>query len=123
MPQQSQGRHDSYHGEGAMVLVDGKLVSTSEASKILSVSPTTLRKWADQGIIPSYRIGERRDRRFAIQDLVALLSGSNRRKEESGVRTESVLLPRVIELAWLAAAAEVLSQGFLVASGRRNAGG
>ena len=106
-----------------MVLVDGKLVSIGEASKILSVSRNTLRKWADRGIIRSYRIGKRRDRRFAIQDLVALLNGSNPHNEESGLRTGPVLFPRVIELAWLAAAAEVSSQGVLVASGRRNVGG
>jgi excisionase family DNA binding protein len=40
-----------------------------QASQILNVHPNTLRKWSDQGMIPHFRIGHRRDRRFALDDL------------------------------------------------------
>ncbi len=50
-----------------------KLVTVREASQILHVHPNTLRKWSDQGLIPSCRIGQRRDRRFAVEDLLAFL--------------------------------------------------
>ena len=50
-----------------------ELVPVGEASKILHVHPNTLRKWSDSGLIPTYRIGQRRDRRFAVDDLVAFL--------------------------------------------------
>ncbi len=49
------------------------LVPVGEASQILHVHPNTLRKWSDTGLIPSYRIGQRRDRRFALSDLLAFL--------------------------------------------------
>ena len=49
------------------------MVSVGEASRILHLHPNTLRKWSDRGLIPSYRIGQRRDRRFAVEDLVTFL--------------------------------------------------
>ncbi len=54
------------------------MVTVGEASQILHVHPNTLRKWSDQGLIPTYRIGQRRDRRFAVEDLLAfLMRGGN----------------------------------------------
>ena len=50
-----------------------RVVRVGEASQILSVHPNTLRKWSDKGLIPSYRIGRRRDRRFAVIDLLAFM--------------------------------------------------
>ena len=50
-----------------------RMVPVGEASQILHVHPNTLRKWSDQGLIPSYRIGQRRDRRFAVEDLEEFL--------------------------------------------------
>ena len=55
-----------------------RMVPVGEASLILSVHPNTLRKWSDSGLIPSYRIGQRRDRRFAVSDLLAFIErGAN----------------------------------------------
>ena len=48
-------------------------VSLGAASKILHIHPGTLHKWTDQGVIPRYRIGERRDRRLFVAHLVAFL--------------------------------------------------
>ena len=55
------------------VATDTRVVRVGEASQILSVHPNTLRKWSDKGLIPSYRIGRRRDRRFAVIDLLAFM--------------------------------------------------
>lgn len=55
------------------VETDTRVVRVGEASQILSVHPNTLRKWSDKGLIPSYRIGRRRDRRFAVIDLLAFM--------------------------------------------------
>ena len=57
--------------------VPPRLVSVGEASQMLNIHPNTLRKWSDNGLIPSYRIGLRRDRRFAVEDLLAFLDGSD----------------------------------------------
>ncbi len=50
-----------------------RVVTVGEASEILHVHPNTLRKWSDSGLIPSYRIGQRRDRRFVLEDLIDFL--------------------------------------------------
>jgi transcriptional repressor of dcmA and dcmR len=50
-----------------------RIVPVGQASEILNVHPNTLRKWSDQGMIPCYRIGHRRDRRFALDDLAGFL--------------------------------------------------
>ena len=51
-----------------------RMLRVNEAAKILRIHPNTLRKWSCNGTIPSYRIGSRRDRRFALEDLVNILS-------------------------------------------------
>ena len=50
-----------------------KLLKVKEASEILSVHPNTIRVWSDDGLLPSFRIGPRRDRRFRLEDIEALL--------------------------------------------------
>jgi len=68
--------------EIAMVLqnaprtTDTKMLTVREASQVLSVHPNTLRKWSDRGMIPTYRIGNRRDRRFVMSDLVDFMDRS-----------------------------------------------
>ncbi len=59
--------------QNAPVQTVTRMVPVGEASQILSVHPNPLRKWSDSGMIPSYRIGQRRDRRFSVADLVAFL--------------------------------------------------
>ena len=55
----------------------GKMLTVREASQVLSVHPNTLRKWSDRGMIPTYRIGNRRDRRFVMSDLVDFMERSH----------------------------------------------
>ncbi len=61
------------------------LVPVGEASQILHVHPNTLRKWSDLGMIPSYRIGQRRDRRFALSDLLAFLERTAYERDSSSL--------------------------------------
>ena len=51
------------------------LLTVGEACKILNVCPNTIRVWSDKGLIPSYRIGQRRDRRFLTQDILDFVGG------------------------------------------------
>ncbi len=58
-----------------------ELMTTAEAASFLNVHPNTVRNWADSALLPSYRIGPRRDRRFRRADVESLLvedTGSSR---------------------------------------------
>ena len=52
-----------------------RLLRVGEAAKLLGVHPGTLRKWSGDGLIPCYRVGRRRDRRFHRTDLERFLIG------------------------------------------------
>ncbi len=59
-------------------LADGDvLLSTTDVGKFLHVHPNTVRRWSDNGIFPTYRVGNRLDRRFRRTDLEKFLE-SNR---------------------------------------------
>ena len=45
------------------------MMTVTEVSRILHVHPNTLRRWSDKGIIKSYCITPRGDRRFMSRDI------------------------------------------------------
>ena len=49
------------------------LLRASEAAGLLSVHVNTVRNWSNLGILPSFRIGPRGDRRFRKRDLMTFL--------------------------------------------------
>jgi len=49
--------------------VSHDLVTAGEAAELLNVHVNTIRRWSNQGILPTYRIGSRRDRRFRRAEL------------------------------------------------------
>jgi excisionase family DNA binding protein len=57
------------------------MLTTIEVSRLLHVHPNTLRRWSDNGIIRTYRIGPRADRRFRQDDITRFLT---RLKENGG---------------------------------------
>ena len=61
-----------------MVIVDeiGNMLTISEAAQLLHVHPNTLRRWADKGIIDSFRITKRGDRRFLYSNIDEFLVNS-----------------------------------------------
>lgn len=50
---------------------DKKFLTITEAADLLKVSKTSLRRWTNQGRLKCYRLGERKERRFLIDDLLA----------------------------------------------------
>jgi excisionase family DNA binding protein len=50
------------------------MLTVGEVAKVLHVHPNTLRRWADKGIIKSYSITSRGDRRFMSQDISQFLT-------------------------------------------------
>ena len=53
------------------------MLTIREVSRLLHVHPNTLRRWADKGVIRSFCITPRGDRRFISQDIDQFLEGMN----------------------------------------------
>ena len=57
-----------------MDAISVKLLTVQEVADLLNVHPNTVRQWSDQGLIKSYRIGPRGDRRFRQADIMDFLN-------------------------------------------------
>lgn len=51
------------------------LLNISDAAAFLNVSEMTIRRWTNKGILPCYRVGGRRSRRFDRKDLQHFVGG------------------------------------------------
>jgi DNA-binding transcriptional MerR regulator len=51
-----------------------ELIDIKTASKLLSISPWTLRSWDKRGILVPIRIGSRKDRRYKKEDIIKILN-------------------------------------------------
>ena len=49
------------------------LLTTSDVARMLNVHINTVRRWSNQGILKTYRIGSRGDRRFREADIASFL--------------------------------------------------
>ena len=50
------------------------MLTTSEVARMLNVHINTVRRWSNQGVLRTYRIGARGDRRFHREDITSFLS-------------------------------------------------
>jgi excisionase family DNA binding protein len=50
------------------------MLTTSEVARLLNVHINTVRRWSNQGVLKTYRIGARGDRRFHREDITKFLS-------------------------------------------------
>ena len=59
----------------------GTLLTTTEAAEAAAVAPSTIKRWADQGVLPFLRTagGHRRFERVAIEQLLREQSASGSR--------------------------------------------
>ena len=53
------------------------LLTVSEVADLLHVHPNTLRRWSNKGIIRTYRINRRGDRRFKREEIARFLAELN----------------------------------------------
>ena len=58
------------------------LLTTRELARLLNVHINTVRRWSDQGILKSYRIGPRCDRRFSRDDIALFLEETSRQSTQ-----------------------------------------
>jgi excisionase family DNA binding protein len=57
------------------------LLTVSEAAAFLHVHTNTLRRWSNDGLLMSYRISSRGDRRFLREDLISFLHSYSANEE------------------------------------------
>ena len=50
------------------------MMKIGEVARLLDVHENTIRRWSNQGIIASYRLPGRGDRRFRLADITRLMS-------------------------------------------------
>ncbi len=50
-----------------------EMLTVTEAAHFLRVTANTMRRWSESGVIDSYRIGPRKDRRFKTTDVTEYL--------------------------------------------------
>jgi len=50
------------------------MLTTSDVARLLNIHINTVRRWSNQGILKTYRIGSRGDRRFRREDITSFLS-------------------------------------------------
>lgn len=61
------------------MIVDNKIghfMTVSEVAQLLHLHNNTVRRWSDQGMIKTYRISRRGDRRFKQEDIQKFLAES-----------------------------------------------
>lgn len=56
--------------------VPPRILRLGDVALLLNVHPNTVRAWANKGLLRAYRIGQRRDRRFPIHQVMEFLSAS-----------------------------------------------
>lgn len=56
---------------------NSRIMTTSEVAYFLRVHPNTVRHWTNTGLLPSFRLGTRRDRRFKREDVDHFLRQNN----------------------------------------------
>lgn len=66
MKEEKQHRKDSNNKKDLMT---ERFLTVREVAELLHVHSNTARRWSDLGLIKSYRVGPRGDRRFKAQDL------------------------------------------------------
>jgi excisionase family DNA binding protein len=68
------------------------LLNTREAAQFLRVSEASIRRWSNSGLLRAQRVGRRRERRFAPDDLLQFLgrAAGDPRATVSGITTVNV---------------------------------
>ena len=65
----TSGKVNGYHSPES----NGRMLTVGPAAAMMSVHPNSVRRWADMEILPSYRFGLRRDRRFKADEVSAFM--------------------------------------------------
>ena len=68
------------------------LVGVREAAELLGVHSNTVRRWSSRGLLKSYRVGPRGDRRFRQEDLEAFLDSLGQPRTNGGTERRVLIV-------------------------------
>lgn len=68
------------------------MLTVREVANLLHIHTNTVRRWSDRGILRSYRIAQRGDRRFRREDVARFLAEFN--DKPSRQKNPSPIAPR-----------------------------
>ncbi len=68
-----KGPYDKERLEELISSTASPLLTLTQAARMLNVHVSTLRRWSNLGLIKTYRIGPRADRRFKADDVKEVL--------------------------------------------------
>lgn len=66
------------------------MVTVRQVADFLHVSISTVRRWSDSGMLKSYRVGPRGDRRYWLNDVLSFVEESTRHSR-TGVTGERIV--------------------------------
>jgi excisionase family DNA binding protein len=66
------------------------MLTIRQVADFLHVSISTVRRWSDGGMVKSYRVGPRGDRRYRRGDVLSFLKESTRRRKTGAVQEKTV---------------------------------
>ncbi len=73
------------------------MITVSQVAQMLGVHPNTVRNWSDSGLLKTYRLGYRRDRRFRMEDVTRLLTVEQNHIQETPEEKPSLKQSGVME--------------------------
>jgi len=56
---------------------NSRMLTTTEVADLLHVHPNTVRRWANEGLLPVYRLGTRGDRRFKWKEVETFIKSTS----------------------------------------------
>jgi excisionase family DNA binding protein len=56
---------------------NSNILTTGDVAGLLGIHQNTVRRWSDLGILRSFRISQRGDRRYKYEDISSFLGGMN----------------------------------------------
>jgi len=62
------------------------MLTARQVAQFLQVHVSTIRRWSDQGILKTYRIGNRGDRRYKWKDVLKFIESRNGNAHQSITR-------------------------------------
>jgi predicted site-specific integrase-resolvase len=66
--------------DGIKTLTNGRnnaVLTTKDVSGMLGIHQNTVRRWSDLGLLRSFRVSQRGDRRYKYEDITSFLDGMN----------------------------------------------